>query len=165
LTPSGIASAQAFGNPALGLFLTPTGIGSAETFGLASATPGAVFITPTGISTAEIIGLARIPTGAQLIVTGINSGEQFGSPRLTPGVVVVFPKGIGPTQAFGNATILGIRFSDIVMVGPNETRTVTLSPEARAQILQFSGNVVYVVNNIHPDRIYIIPVGGAIQVV
>lgn len=84
VSPSGIASAEAFGTAALSAVITvsPTGIASGEAFGTALVNDGAV--RPAGIASAQAFGTATITPGpVTLSPTGIGSAENFGTPKIT----------------------------------------------------------------------------------
>lgn len=101
LEPSGIASAEAFGllNLAYDQFVLPTAIPSAEAFG----TPTQVFILkPTGIPSQEAFGIAQL--NFILFPTGIASAEAFGTATL---IGVIYPVGIPSEEAFGTPQIIG----------------------------------------------------------
>ena len=90
ISPSGIASAEAFGSATVSVAsspqtITPTGIVSSEVFGTAIVTapaPGQN-ITPTGIATAEVFGTATVLPGAvSILPAGIASGFTTGLTEL-----------------------------------------------------------------------------------
>lgn len=108
ITPSGIASAEAFGSASLalgGVNIVPSAIASAEAFGSHVILSG-VTLTPTGISSAEAFGDATINVGGVAILpNGIVSGEAFGSHVVATGIVLI-PGGIASAEAFGTATVI-----------------------------------------------------------
>lgn len=91
ISPTGIASAEAFGTPVIttgAVDITPSGIASEEAFGTAVLTTGAVDISPSGIASEEAFGTAVVTVagGTQNITaTGIASAEAFGSHVVTDG--------------------------------------------------------------------------------
>lgn len=82
LSPSGIASAEAFGAAQLNLGFTASGIVSAEAFGSASV---AALITGAGIASAEAFGAAQL--NLAFTASGIASLEAFGSATITFDVI------------------------------------------------------------------------------
>ena len=131
IVPSGIASAEAFGNLTLvqaGLVIAPTGIPSAEAFGTPklnqqirfTGIPSAeAFGTPqltqqirfTGIPSAEAFGNLTLVSTQVLVFTGIPSAEAFGTPQLTQQIRFT---GIPSAEAFGTPQLTQqIRFTGI----------------------------------------------------
>jgi hypothetical protein len=131
ITPTGIASTQAFGASTVTVIgptqtVTPTGIGSAQAFGAATVIPGVV-VSPTGIASAEAFGTSTVTISQPLLPTGIPSGEAFGTkikvqrqrsttailttgipsaeaagtPTVTVGATYVYPVGIPSAETFG----------------------------------------------------------------
>jgi hypothetical protein len=103
ISPSGIASEEAFGAPLLTLYVSPSGIPSDEAFGDPALTPGAVTISPTGIASEEAFGTALIQL--YIVPAGIGSDEAFGNSTITPGAVTISPNGISSAEAFGDHVI------------------------------------------------------------
>lgn len=104
VSPSGIPSAQAFGTAnIISDFITPTGIPSAQAFGTAKVILGKL-IHPTGIPTSEGWGRPKVQRGrAQEVISpvGIVSAQAFGTPTLSTGPVSILPVGIPGAEAFG----------------------------------------------------------------
>lgn len=103
VTPSAIASSEAFGTTQLNLSVTPSGIASGEAFGnLAISTPLPQSVTLSSIASGEAFGTARL--GLYVGPTAIASSEAFGSARLS---AVIGLTGIASAEAFGltNAAI------------------------------------------------------------
>ena len=109
ITPTGIASGEAFGSPSISVgavTVSPTGIASDEAFGAATVSNGAVAITPTGIASGETFGAPSVDVGTVTISpTGIASDEAFGSAAVGQGGVTITPPGIATGEAFGAATV------------------------------------------------------------
>lgn len=109
IDPTGIASAEAIGNPTLGVgpvSVLPAGIATVEAFGTAILSPGPVSILPAGMASAEAVGSAVLTTGPVAVApAGIGSTEAFGTATLTTGPVVIAPAGIGPDESFGAAVV------------------------------------------------------------
>jgi hypothetical protein len=132
ISPTGIASAEAFGSTQVlfladdtggwviggdnyvgeamvgafdnnGTTLSPGGIASAEAFGSATVTPGAVTVSPGGIATLEAFGTSQL--NLNIAGTGIATAEAFGTATVTPGAVTVSPAGIATAEAFGSTTV------------------------------------------------------------
>lgn len=114
ISPSGIASAEAFGTAVITtgpVTVSPTGIASAEAFGTAVITTGPVTVSPSSIASAEAFGTPTITTGAVTVSpTGIASAEAFGTATITTGPVTISPTGIASAEAFGTAivTVAGV---------------------------------------------------------
>ena len=105
LTPSGIASAEAFGTPLLSGAIAPSAIGSSETHG--SATVGGTnTLAPAGIASAETHGTALL-SGA-LAPAGIASAEAHGTPTVTAAQATISPSGIVTAEAFGSTTVSAV---------------------------------------------------------
>lgn len=102
LSPSGLASGEAFGPARIGLAVTPAGIGSAETFGSTSVKFAALL--PSGIASGESFGTPTISRGLGVLPSGIASGETFGAPSLTYAQGIA-PAGLESVEAFGGAEI------------------------------------------------------------
>lgn len=129
ISPSGIASAEAFGTATIligAVTIQVTGIASAEVFGTPTITVGGVTIQVSGIASAEAFGTATIVAGAVIIsVTGIPSDEAFGTPDITqtaPIVVIISPLGIPSEEAFGTPRI---------GVGPRPAMVTVIVPDCR----------------------------------
>jgi hypothetical protein len=92
-----IASAEAFGTPAIVKLLGPGGITSAQTFG----TPAALRILgPAGITSAAAVGQ---PKALRILAApGITSGELFG---LAKALRILGPVGIVSGETFGRPTV------------------------------------------------------------
>lgn len=86
--------------------ITPSGIASLEAFGSATITTGAVSITPNGIGSLEAFGSTTLATSYDISVTGIASEEAFGSMTVAPGAVTINCTGIASAEAFGAASLL-----------------------------------------------------------
>ena len=80
ISPSSIASAEAFGTARVNQKLVIPSIASAEAFGTATVTAG-LFIYPGGITSSEAFGSAVI--AGPIIATGIPSAEAFGTPTIS----------------------------------------------------------------------------------
>jgi len=98
ISPSGIASAEAFGSHKANLHLAASGIATLEAFGSPQAN---LHLAPSGIATAEAIG-SPITTGP-LIASGIASLEAFGTAKL---ILFLLPSGIASAEAIGSHTVL-----------------------------------------------------------
>lgn len=110
VSPSSVASAEAFGSAVLTttVTLSPAAIASAEAFGTAVLTTGAVTVSPSSIASAEAFGSAMVSVegGTQFInAEGIASSEAFGEATLTPGAVTVTAEAIASAEAFGSAVV------------------------------------------------------------
>lgn len=96
--------------------LSPTGLASAEAFGTAAMVGGPTSFAPTGIATGEAIGTLRAALLQYSTPTGIGSGEAVGSPAITK--QLIFSQGI---VANGNEstsdTSLVVTFTKTTSVG------------------------------------------------
>lgn len=115
VSPAGIATAAAFGTPALvsTVSISPSGLASTEAFGTATVT-GTIPVNPAGIASAEAFGVLTVTTGALTVSpTGLTSGETFGSPIIetTGAPSTVSPSGIDSDEAFGTPTV-----SSVIMI-------------------------------------------------
>ena len=149
ISPSGIASVEAFGSHRVGDMTVPS-ITSAEVFGTATLIAGD--IAPAGIESEELVSDGEIidtpgAAGTITLTTGIASGEGFGTAELTD-VATIYPTGIPSSfavdlhsvgVAVGTIAPFGIRseehFADV-------SRTVLGVP--------ISGTTVYELRNPPP---------------
>jgi len=100
LSPSAIASAEAFGTAKLNQAISCTGIASAEAFGTTKLNQS---ITASGIASTETFGTPTVSIGAQsIIASGIASAEAFGTAQLNQ---KINGAGITSTEAFGTAQL------------------------------------------------------------
>jgi hypothetical protein len=120
ITPTAIASGEAFGTATLHQQVRPSAIGSVEAFG---ATLLRLTITSTGLASAEAVGtptlnlvlrLAGIVSleafGAvalhqQIRPGGIVTAEQFGTPIVSTGGLFIVPAGLASAEAFGTLRV------------------------------------------------------------
>jgi hypothetical protein len=133
VTPTGIASAEAFGTAAVtrgAVTVSPTGIASAEAFGTATVAPGAVSVAPTGIATAEAFGTPTVASTVTLQPSGIPSAEALGDPTVTTGTVSVTPAGIASGEAFGTAVVAagGVTVAPTGIPSGEALGTTTVTP-------------------------------------
>lgn len=94
ISPTGIASAEAFGTLKLVATIKPTAIASAEAFGTLTIIK---VIKPTGIPSAEAFGTPKLIASIKL--TGIASSEAFGTAKLVAKLAGI--GGIASGEAFG----------------------------------------------------------------
>ena len=107
LLPSGIASEEAFGSPAIAVgtvTVLPVSIVSEETFGTALIT--LAITNAGGIASAESIPSPTITSTVELVAFSIVSAEAFGSPAIAVGAVTVSPVSIASEEAFGSPAII-----------------------------------------------------------
>ncbi len=104
-SPTGIASAEALGSPTASFVLTvsPTGIGTAETFG-APVRTSTITVSPNGLATGEAFGTLTITQTGSVNPTGIASAEGLGTPTITT-TVTVSPLSVSPNDGVGSPTI------------------------------------------------------------
>jgi hypothetical protein len=132
ITPSAIASAEAFGTAKVNQRVVAAGIASAEAFGTAKVNQQ---IRPSGIASAEACGAARV--NQSIACTGIASAEVFGSTRVNQ---QIRPSAISSTEAFGTAAVhqqirpggiaSGEAFGAATVLAP---QTITVSSIASAE--------------------------------
>lgn len=138
LSPSGVASGEAFGTPTItpgAVDIAPTGIASGEAFGTPTVTPGAVDIAPTGIASGEAFGTPTIQATADIAPTGIASGEAFGTATITA-TNELLPTGIASGEAFGTA-VISAGPVDIAPTGVASGEAFGLPTIAHGSISQF----------------------------
>ena len=100
VSPSGIASAEAFGTSVFTLNILPSGIASAEAFGTSVFT---LNILPSGIASTEAFGTSVFTLN--ILPSGIASAEAFGTPAIASGAATVSPSGIASAEAFGELLV------------------------------------------------------------
>ena len=110
LQPSGIASTEAFGTPAIAatIAVSPSGIASAEAFGSATIATN-INVSPSGIASAEAFGSATIAASIAVDLSGqgIPSSEAFGSPTIAATIAIdLDAQGIPSAEAFGSPDLL-----------------------------------------------------------
>jgi len=107
IQPSAIASLEAFGSPTLKFTFNifPSAIESAETFGTPLVIPGTVIIQPSGIASLEAFGTPLVFYDQVIIPTGIPSAEAFGTPTISF-ILLIKPKSIPSAEAFGTLKVL-----------------------------------------------------------
>lgn len=106
VSPSGIASAEAFGTARLNFRIIGQGLASGEAFGNAVVTtPQPQTITPSGIVSGEAFG--TLTTRLYLGPSGIATAEAFGAPRLA---ALIGPAGIASAEAFGLTNVAKEQF-------------------------------------------------------
>jgi hypothetical protein len=107
VTPTGIASDEAFGAPAVvgdGL-VRPAGIASGEAFG-APTVAGAGVIMPAGIASDEAFGAPTVILGVLIQPGGVPSEEAFGTPEINPPQFITDAGAIGSGEAAGLPTVV-----------------------------------------------------------
>jgi hypothetical protein len=133
ILPTGIASAEAFGNPTVApgpVTLSPGSIPSEEAFGTPTLQRYIVLV-PTGIASAEAFGNVTIYQA--MIVSnagGIASAEAFGNPIVVPGPVIISQAGgIASAEAFGVPYLAFTQFLSPTGIPSEEAvGTPTLTP-------------------------------------
>lgn len=107
LAQTGIASAEAFGATTLTSAVTfaTTGISTAEAFGSLTLAPGTATLSQAGIATAETFGAVTRTASVTLSQTGIASAEAFGSPSASSDAITLSTTGISTAEAFGAPTL------------------------------------------------------------
>lgn len=155
---TGIPTAEAFGTPTATATLTasPSGIGTGETFGTPTIS-ATLTSTPTGISTGEAFGTVTIAAAGSVSPTGIASAETFGAPVVSTRLTAV-PTGVPSAAAVGTPTVTatltasptGIGTSEAVGV-PAVSFTVTASPVGIGSSEAFGTPVAFHVLPYLPD--------------
>lgn len=102
-----IASAEALGTPTLaagGVSVTASGIPSAEALGSPTL---ALTVAPSGIGSGEAFGTAIVNVGPTLSMSGVPSAEAFGALTVVAGpIVVTDPGGVASGEAFGTPSVI-----------------------------------------------------------
>jgi hypothetical protein len=103
ITPSGIATAEAFGTGKVNLKISPSGIASAETFGTTKVN---MSVQGAGnVGTAEAFGTAVLTQGVAgqtISPSAIASGEAFGTLKVN---LKIFPSSVASGEAFGTTKV------------------------------------------------------------
>lgn len=103
VSATGIASVEAFGTAVLEQQIAPSGIASLEAFGTQTVGIGGQYLSPGSIASAEAFGAQTVGVGGQyLSPSGIASLETFGSPSLP---LLVSVAGIASAEVFGDADV------------------------------------------------------------
>ena len=100
--PTGLASASAFGTPKISMQVRPTGLASASAFGTARVS---MQVRPVGLASASAFGSPTVTSRATVAPTGIASTSAFGTPRIA---VHLHPTGIASASAFGLPTVMSL---------------------------------------------------------
>lgn len=108
VSPGGIASAEAFGNPTVvrgSVTLSNVGgISSAEALGVVTLQVR-ITLSPGGVASGETFGNPDVYQAFLVAPDSIASLEAFGNPIVIPGSITLQPSGIGPEEAFGNLVL------------------------------------------------------------
>lgn len=106
IEPTGIASAEAFGTPAVRAAIGLSGIASLEAFGTLTVL-GNQTVTLSGIASLEAFGTGIILAGGAIQLTGIAGEEAFGTPIIRGGPQdLLIYGGIPSGEAFGFPAIV-----------------------------------------------------------
>src|SRR5688572_7743426 len=109
VTPTGIASLEAWGTPTVqpgNLNVSPGSIASAEAWGSPTLQPGNTNVSPSGLASAEAWGTPTVqPGNLNVSPSSIGSAEAWGQPTLQAGNVNVSPSGIASLEAWGSPTL------------------------------------------------------------
>lgn len=105
LSPSGIASEEAFGSPVVAGPIIASGIASAEAFGEPVLAGAPQSVTPSGIFE-ESFGTPKV--AGPVIASGIASEEAFGTPTVNLQQAVA-PDGIASEEAFGTPYVANVQ--------------------------------------------------------
>jgi hypothetical protein len=113
------------------VILSPSGIASAEAFGTPDVLPGAVILSPGGIASAEAFGTPVVTVAATTAIMpdGIASAEAFGTPAIVTGAVSVTPTGIVSGEAFGTPRILQSNAARLLIGAVDRTAYLHLDSE------------------------------------
>lgn len=156
VAPSGIASGEAHGSPAIKHIIAPSGIDASAAFGTPSILGGG--ITAQGIDSSAALGSPAVILKLQILSpSAISSVEAHGSAAVTLRLQLISPDGIASVAAFGmpslyqgNITITGI---------PPGTAFGTLS------VIRYPHHVIleasYVIESPELNRAFIIGQDGA----
>jgi hypothetical protein len=145
LSPSAIASGEAFGTATVVKTLTasPSGIASAEAFGTPVVT-ATLAVSPSGIASGEAFGTVDVAKTLTVGPSGIASAGAFGTPTVTAGVLTVSPAGIASAEAFGTAALAGPMTITTPSIASAEVfgtatvvKTLTVSPSSIGSAVAF----------------------------
>lgn len=105
VSPTGIASAEAFGLPAASttLIASPAAIAPSEAVGAPSIST-ALTVSPSGVATAGALGTPSLTATLTASPTGIATAEALGAPSLSA-TLTVSPGGIAGAEAVGVPTV------------------------------------------------------------
>jgi hypothetical protein len=122
VSPSAIASAEAFGTAREILYAKPSGLASVEAFGSDRLN---LTLVAAALASAEAFGTATV--NLRLLLAALASGEAFGTATvsLAGGTQTVSPSGIASSQAFGSA-VLALRLTAVSIATGEILGTVTL---------------------------------------
>jgi endonuclease/exonuclease/phosphatase family metal-dependent hydrolase len=163
ISPTGLASALAFGSPTLvqtGLTISPTGLVSGLAFGTAKVNQ---HIVASGIASAEAFGTPEI--NQSIGVVGVPSGVAFGTAKVNQAVVAasvpsaeafgvpqvnlkVIPGGLASALTFGTARLnqkivaAGVVSSEAIGTATVQRGNVNVSPSGIASALAFGNPIV-----------------------
>lgn len=98
ISPTGIASAEAFGTPAAASRVSPAGIASAQALGAPAVSAR---ISSSGIVSGEAFGVPS--AGGSIAASGISSAQAFGIPEVNG--IHLFPVGIASAEAAGQPSL------------------------------------------------------------
>lgn len=97
--------------------VAPTGIASREEFGSPAVTSVAK-VLPSGVTTAEVSGKATVTSVAKVLPAGVMTREAVGTPTAVRGAVVVAPTGVATREALG---------TPVVTAAAGPTQVITLN--------------------------------------
>lgn len=105
LAPTGLASAETPGTPALtpALTLQPSSLASAEAAGAPALTPGPVSLALAGIGSGEALGATVGQALSTLLPSGLDGTEALGAPGLTLALAVQ-PPSLASAETAGATT-------------------------------------------------------------
>jgi hypothetical protein len=102
-TMTGLASAGSFGTAVPRNIITVSGLASAAVLGAPTAIPGPVTKTMAGLASAQSFGaITVVPGGTTRTMTGLASASTFGTIK---GNLRFAVSGLGSAQAFGTPTV------------------------------------------------------------
>lgn len=160
VSPSAIASAEAFGTDQLNMNVTGAGaIASGEAIGAPTVSPGPVTISPSGIATAEALGSATVTSKATISPSGIASAEALGA-AVVSAKNTISPSGIATGEALGAAVLTALATISPAGIASAEalgadtvTSKATVSPAGIAAAEALGAAIVSALNTISPSGI------------
>jgi hypothetical protein len=163
--PAGVATGSAFGTPAAStsLVASPAGVASAQAMGSPAAST-ALTASPAGVASAQAFGIPTSDTALTASPSGIATAQTFGSPAIT-GNLAVSPGGIATAQAFGTPSIATTQSASPAAIAsaeafgsPSVAMPLTVSPAGIASAETFGDPRAAASQQAGPDGI---PTGEA----
>lgn len=146
VSPGGIATAEAFGTATIVHTVAPAGVPTEEAFGTAAIN---LNVAATGIASAEAFGSHALAATYTITAGGIPSEEAFGSHVVSTSALTITASGIASEEAFGSHTFSpgainiipgGIATAEAFGSHTVTVSALTLSPGGIASAEQFGSH-------------------------